>query len=84
MIIRKFFETMDIPLDIINGFYLEMYSQNELMLTGKVDVIDLDSDKLKIKCAEHIMGISGKNLNILSYNANGIRIRGKIEKFEFI
>ena len=81
--IRNIISSFDIPTEINSGFYLEMYSSKEIVLTGKVDIAELGESVLKLEYFEHRIEICGEKLQIETYTADGVRIRGKIIKIEF-
>ncbi len=81
--IRKILDSFDFPAEINNGFYIEMYSDREIVLTGKVDIEELDESVLKLEYLEHQIEVYGEKLRIETYTADGIRISGKINKVEF-
>ncbi len=82
--IQKIIDTLDIPADVNKGFYLEMFSEKEAVLTGDITVTELGDSVLMLRCGEHGINIYGKKLWIISYTADGIRVGGKIEKIEFL
>ena len=81
--IRKAVKYFDIPDEIQTGFYIEIYSDKEMVLTGKTDVLELGESVLKLQYSEHRIEISGEKLQIVAYNSDGIRISGKILNMGF-
>ena len=71
-------EALEIPAGIIGGFVIEIYSGNEAVLTGKIEVLELSDTMLKLKCNEHQMAFGGSDLNIVYYTSDGIKFDGKI------
>lgn len=82
--INKIAETFDIPIEIQKDFYLEMYSENDAVLTGNIDITELGDSVIMVECGKHKISFWGSGLRIKSYTPNGIRINGKIEKIEFL
>ena len=68
---------------LATDFYIEIFDRKEIVLTGNIEVTELDDSVLKIKCNEHGLIFSGKNIKILCYSADGIRLNGNFEKIEF-
>lgn len=71
------------PLEIKKGYYVEILSGIEMMLTGCFDITELEETVLRIKNDEHRINIFGKSIEIISYTVDGIRISGVFEKIEF-
>lgn len=69
--------------DINKGFYTEIFSGGDVMLTGNFDIEDLEDTVLKLKNNEHRICFYGKGIRIISYTTDGIRLEGNIEKIEF-
>lgn len=81
--IKNMVKSLDVPAEIQSGFYIELYSEKEIVLTGRVDVIELGESVLKLRYFEHRIEICGEKLFIAAYTPDGIRICGKIIKIEF-
>ena len=47
---------------LATDFYIEIFDKKEIVLTGNVEVTELDDSVLKIKCNEHGLIFSGKNI----------------------
>lgn len=75
-------EALEIPSGIMTGFVMEIYSGNEVVLTGKIEVLELSDTVLKLKCNEHRIAFGGSSLNIVYYTSEGIKIDGKISYVE--
>lgn len=76
-------KSLDIPSGITSGFFVEIHSGKEAVLTGKCDVLKLEDTVLKIKCCEHEVTFLGSRLRIESYTADEITISGDINNVEF-
>ena len=79
----KFAESFKNFYPLATDFYIEIFDRKEIVLTGNVEVTELDDTVLKIQCNEHGLIFSGNNIKILCYNTDGIRLNGKFEKIEF-
>ncbi len=79
---KKIDEILEIPSGLLSGFTLEIYSASEAVLTGKVEVLDLESTILKLKCNEHDIIFKGNDINIAYYTNEGIKVDGKITSVE--
>lgn len=73
----------DFPPSIIGNYYIEIFGDKEIVLTGKTEIIELGETVLKIKCNEHRISLEGENIKIINYSYDGIRIKGIIKKVEF-
>ncbi len=71
------------PALILTEPYIEVLGNNEFVFTGKTEITELDESVLKIKSNEHRIFVFGKNMEIVYYTFEGIKIRGEIEKIEF-
>ncbi len=80
---RKKISVSEIPSGIISGFYIEIYSNNEAVLTGDCEIGELGETMLKIKNNEHTISFVGENLKIINYSSSGIRINGRIDQVIF-
>lgn len=76
-------QIFDIPNWFIGGFYLELFSGSEAVLTGDCEITELSDTVLKIKCNEHIISIYGNELKIIDFSSSGIRINGIIKEIMF-
>lgn len=79
----KISESLKSTLPIATDFYIEIFDRKEIVLTGDVEVTELEKTVLKIKSNEHGAAFFGEDIKVISYNADGIRINGKFEKIEF-
>ena len=62
---------------------MEIYSDKEVVFTGKCEITDLDDNMLKIKCNEHHILYEGNDIRIKDYTENGVRILGEISLIRF-
>jgi len=69
------------PLE--NNLYIEIFNKNEVVLTGDVEIIKLEKSMLKIKNEEQEILFFGDNIEILSYDTDGLRLKGNLNKIEF-
>ena len=69
---------------LATDFYIEIFDKKEIVLTGNVEVTELDDSVLKIKYGEHGLILMGNNIKIICYNSDGIRLNGNFEKIEFL
>lgn len=70
-------------LPLATDFYIEIFDKKEVVLTGDVEVTELENSVLKIKSNEHGISFYGKNLLISCYDSGGLKINGELEKIEF-
>ncbi len=68
---------------LANNFYIEIFDKNEALLTGEIEITELEKNMLKIKTDEHGITFRGIDIEILSYTADGLRIKGDFNKIEF-
>lgn len=83
MEIKRKTRIFDLPDGFIGGFYIELFSDSEAVLTGDFEIAELSDSVLKIKCKEHLISICGNKLKIVDYSSTGIRIDGIIEEIMF-
>lgn len=69
------------PLE--NNLYIEIFNKNEVVLTGDVEIIKLEKSVLKIKNDEQEILFFGDNIEILSYDTDGLRLKSNLNKIEF-
>ena len=82
--LKKIGETFEIPVGIISGYYLEIFSGSEAVLNGDAAVINLGDTVLELKCGEHRIGFFGSGLKIEYYTCNGIKITGSFSEIKFL
>lgn len=75
-------KALDVPQGLVDGYYIEIRSGKEAVVVGKCDVLKLEDTELKLKCGEHEISFSGKELHIESYTADLVSICGQIEAAE--
>lgn len=73
---------LEIPKGIAGGYFIEIRSGNEAVLSGTCDVLTLDDSVLKIKCDEHMIIFNGSGLSIDLYTADEISVSGNIHSVE--
>lgn len=81
---RKNIGNFDIKPAPIEKTYIEIIGEREAVLTGKSEIIELGETVLKIKCNEHRIIFEGESLRIVNYAYDGISIRGRLKKIEFV
>lgn len=74
---------VDIPEGILQDFTMEIYSDKEIIFTGKCEITELSDSVLKIKSDEHRIFCEGNDLQIKDYTENGVRIVGEITGTRF-
>lgn len=72
-----------IPIDFKDGYYAEIFSDGNIVLTGNFDIEELEETVLKLKNNEHRICLYGKNISIISYTSDGVRLSGIFDKIEF-
>ncbi|MBQ3530501.1 MAG: hypothetical protein IJA05_01105 [Oscillospiraceae bacterium] len=82
--ILKFKRNIEIPIEAVKDFYLEIYSGNEVILTGFGEIEKLEDAVLKISFRTKTVIFYGNNINISNYSSDGIKISGDINKIEFL
>ncbi len=79
-----FRKSVDIPIGITDDYYMEIYSDREIVLTGFGEIETLEDSVLKIKFGAQKIVFSGSKINISNYTSDGIKISGYINKIEFL
>ena len=79
---RRF--SYDLPLEIVNGYYMEIFSNKEIVINSDAEITKLSDAVLKIKCGEHALAFYGKNIKIDQYSSSGIKLLGEFSSVEFI
>lgn len=79
----KLRKSMELPVGVISGFYIEIYSGKEIVLNGDAAVTEIDDSVLKVKCGEHHIAFRGKKIEIENYTSAGIKITGDFSAVEF-
>ena len=79
----KISETLKSVYPLATDFYIEIFDRKEIVLTGDIEITELNDSVLKLKCGEHGVGFYGKNFKILCYTSEGIRLEGIFDKIEF-
>lgn len=76
--------SFDLPLGIISGYYMEVFSDKEIIISSDVIITKLSDTVLKIKCGEHGLTFYGKNIKVDQYSSSGIKLLGEFSSIEFI
>ena len=76
-------DTLKAVYPLATNFYIEIFDRKEIVLTGDIEITELDDSVLKLKCGEHGVNFFGKNFKIRCYTSEGIRLCGTFEKIEF-
>ncbi len=79
----KIREKISAALPLATNFYIEIFDKKEVVLTGDVEVTELEDSVLKIKSNEHEVAFYGKKLLVSCYDSDGLKINGELEKVEF-
>ena len=79
----KMSESLRAVYPLATNFYIEIFDRKEIVLTGDVEITELDDSVLKVKSNEHGAAFFGKSIKILCYTSEGIRIKGEFGKIEF-
>ncbi len=81
--LKKLTQITEIPLGMLSGFYMEVFSKNEITVSADAAVTELSDTVLKIKCGEHGITFLGNNIKIEYYTSSGIKITGDFSGIEF-
>ncbi len=81
--LKKIGEKLEIPMGIMSGYFMEIYSGDEIVISGDAAVIELSDSVLKIKCGSDFISFLGKNIKIDYYLSTGIKITGDFSSIEF-
>ena len=78
-------EALGLPKEIVFGLpFLTLSGREEIVIENHKGIIWADSCLMKIKSSCGIICICGKELFIKEIAPNCIRVRGSIEKLEFL
>lgn len=79
----KISETLKSIYPLATDYYIEIFDHKDIVLTGDIEITELDDSVLKLKCGERGVSFFGKKLKIMCYTSEGIRLCGTFEKIEF-
>ena len=80
----KIKKIIDVPDSFLSGYYLEILSGKEAVLSGNIEVLELGETVLKIKCNEQTVAFYGGKLKIESYESDRIRVDGILSEIKFL
>ena len=78
-------EALSLPKEVIPGLpYVTLTGKEEIIIENHKGILLADSSLMKIKSSCGIINITGKSLSVREISPNYIRVRGNIEKLEFL
>lgn len=73
----------DSPRPFIDYKYRLIYYGSTIVVKGIYDIKSYDDNVIMLKCAQDIISVNGKNLEIKSMDVNEIHIKGKVLEIVF-
>ena len=78
-------EKLELPQDIVLGVpILTMQGNTELLIENHRDLLQYDTDEIRVRTKTFTVQIEGKELNIQEYRKDLLIIRGRIERMQFL
>lgn len=67
----------------ISGIHTEIFCNKKIIIEGCQNIVDYQSEYIKLKIKRGFLNISGTNFIITVFNDEKIEIKGKIASLEF-
>ncbi len=85
MVIENISENLSIPKDISLGATIfNMMGQYEAYIENYKNIIEYHEERIKLQGKSCKIQIDGKNLKIEYFSTNGMKIKGRFIKIEFL
>lgn len=82
---NKIIDTCQLPKDVLLGaFVISMTGNTEILIENFKNIIKYQPETLLLQCKKNQIQIEGKNLNIVFYTNEEIKITGHISELKFI
>lgn len=78
-------ELFDLPLDLLSGMpHVELMGNRQFYMENHRGIISYSEDEIDISAEGLIVRVFGKKLELVSMRSDALRIRGKIERVEWV
>lgn len=78
-------ELFDLPIDLLSGLpHVELMGNRQFYMENHRGILSYSEDEIAVSADGLIVRIFGKKLELMSMSADALRIRGAIERVEWV
>ena len=78
-------ELFDLPMDLLTGLpHVELMGNRQFYMENHRGILSYSEDEIAVSAEGLIVRIFGKKLELISMSADALRIRGAIERVEWV
>lgn len=78
-------ELFDLPMDLLSGLpHVEVMGSQQFYMENHRGIISYSEDEIAISADGLIVRVFGKKLELVSMTGEALRIRGRIERVEWV
>lgn len=78
-------ELFDLPMDLLSGLpHVELMGNRQFYMENHRGILSYSEDEIDVSAEGLIVRIFGKKLELISMSADALRIRGAIERVEWV
>ena len=78
-------ELFDLPMDLLSGLpHVELMGDRQFYMENHRGIISYSEDEIAVSAEGLIVRVFGKKLELISMTGDALRIRGKIERVEWV
>ena len=78
-------ELFDIPMDLLTGLpHVELMGNRQFYMENHRGILSYSEDEIAVSAEGLIVRIFGKKLELVSMSGDALRIRGAIERVEWV
>ena len=78
-------ELFDLPPDLLSGLpHVEVMGNKQFYMENHRGILSYSTDEIAVSAEGSIVRLFGKNLELVSMRADALRIRGQIDRVEWV
>ena len=78
-------ELFDLPIDLLSGLpHIEMMGNRQFYMENHRGILSYSEDEIAVSAEGLIVRVFGKKLELVSMSGDALRIRGTIERVEWV
>lgn len=78
-------ELFDLPVDLLSGLpHVELMGDRQFYMENHRGILSYSEEEIAISAEGLIVRVFGKKLELISMSGEALRIRGKIERVEWV
>ncbi len=78
-------ELFDLPIDLLSGFpHVELMGNRQFYMENHCGILSYSEEEISVSAEGLIVRVFGKKLELMSMSADALRIRGTIERVEWV